>query len=47
MMDLWKAAIQFLNLGQVPVLAMDQLLYVLAKGIQWMWTSLYKEKSLS
>ena len=43
MMDLGKAAIQFLNPGQLPVLAMDQPLYVLAKGIQWIWTSLYKE----
>ena len=34
-----QAAVQFLNPGQVPVLAADQPLYTLAKQIQWTWPS--------
>ena len=36
-MQLIKPAIQHLNPRQVPVLAMDQPLYALAKEIQWSW----------
>ena len=34
-MDVVKAAVQYLNPGQIPVLAMDQPLYALAKEVQW------------
>ena len=30
-------AIQYINLNQVPVIAVDQPLYSLAKQIQWTW----------
>ena len=36
-MIITKTAIQHLNRGQVPVIAMDQPLYALAKQIQWPW----------
>lgn len=36
-MDIVRAAVQYLNPGQVPVLAADQPLYALAKEIQWTW----------
>jgi len=38
-----KKAIQYLNPDQVPVIAMDQPLYALAKQIQWTWPELEKE----
>ena len=38
-----KNVIQYLNPGQVPVIAMDQPLYVLAKQIQWTWPELGEE----
>ena len=34
-MDFVNAVVQYLNLGQVPVLAADQPLYAMAKQIQW------------
>ena len=36
-MEIVRAAVQHLNPGQVPVLALDQPLYALAKQIQWTW----------
>ena len=36
-MGVVKAAVDYLNPGQVPVLAADQLLFALAKQIQWTW----------
>lgn len=36
-MEIVKDAVQHLNPGQVPVLALDQPLYALAKQIQWTW----------
>lgn len=36
-MDIVKAAVQHLNAGQIPILAADQLLYALAKEVQWTW----------
>ena len=38
-----KKAIQYLNPDQVPVIAMDQPLYALAKQIQWTWPELGEE----
>jgi len=35
-----KNVIQYLNPDQVPVIAMDQPLYALAKQIQWAWPEL-------
>ena len=32
-----QAAVQHLNPGQVPILAVDQPLYAIAKLIQWTW----------
>ena len=42
-MDIVKAAIQYLNPGQTPVLAADQPLYALAKKIQWTWPATHGE----
>ena len=36
-MTICQNAVQYLNPGQVPVLACDQPLYALAKTIQWTW----------
>ena len=33
----------FLNLGQVPVITLDQPLFALAKAIQWKWPAEYGE----
>ena len=38
-----KRTIQYLNPDQVPVIAMDQPLYALAKQIQWTWPELGEE----
>ena len=38
-MDVVKKAVEILNPGQVPVIAMNQPLYVLAKQIQWNWNT--------
>lgn len=43
-MDLMKGVTGFLNGKQIPVLAMDQPLYALAKAIQWNWPQEYGEK---
>ena len=37
------AATQFLNPVQTPVITMDQLLYALAKQLQWQFPNLYRE----
>ena len=42
-MDIVKAAVEYLNPGQVPVLAMDQPLYALAKKIQWNFPATHGE----
>ena len=40
-MDVAKATTNFLNPGQVPVVAADQPLFAIAKQVQWKWPSLY------
>ena len=42
-MDVVKAVVNYLNLGQVPVLAADQPLFAFAKQIQWTWPATYGE----
>lgn len=42
-MDVVKQAVEKLNPGQVPVIAMDQPLYTVAKQIQWSWPGTYGE----
>ena len=42
-MDIIKACVNHLNPGQVPVIAMDQPLYTVAKQIQWSWPDKYGE----
>ncbi len=36
-MDITKAAVQYLNPGQVPILTADQPLFAILKEIQWTW----------
>jgi len=36
-------AIQFLNPGQIPVIAFDALLFALAKLVQWKWPDVHGE----
>ncbi|KAH3798968.1 hypothetical protein DPMN_152572 [Dreissena polymorpha] len=40
-MTIIKACVNFLNPGQIPVMACDQPLYALAKNIQWNWPERY------
>lgn len=42
-MDKIKEATNFLNLGQTPVMVVDQSLFALAKQIQWQWPDTYGE----
>ena len=42
-MDILGEATSFLNLGQVPVIIVDQPLFALAKAIQWKWPAEYGE----
>ena len=42
-MGVVKAAVDYLNPGQVPALAADQPLFALAKYIQWTWLAAYGE----
>ena len=42
-MDKVKEVTSFLNPRQTPVMACDQLLFVLAKQIQWEWPEIYGE----
>jgi len=44
--DVITKAVNFLNQGQVPVLAYDQPLYAIAKKIQWNFPAVYGEKKL-
>ena len=41
-MDIVKTSVQYLNLGQIPVLAADQPLLALAKQIQWTWPATWR-----
>eukprot|EP00745_Piridium_sociabile_P003240 TRINITY_DN11945_c0_g1_i1.p1 TRINITY_DN11945_c0_g1~~TRINITY_DN11945_c0_g1_i1.p1 ORF type:complete len:368 (-),score=62.14 TRINITY_DN11945_c0_g1_i1:49-1152(-) len=43
-MDVIKRAVDHLNSGQVPVVALDQPLYAIAKQIQWKWPDSHGEK---
>jgi len=43
-MEMIKKAIQEVNPGQVPVIAVDQPLYAISKLIQWNWPSNYGEE---
>ena len=40
-MDQIREATHFLNPGQTPVMVSDQLLFALAKQIQWQWPESY------
>ena len=40
-MDKVKEVTSYLNSGQMPVMACDQPLFVLAKKIQWEWPEIY------
>ena len=42
-MDIVKTLVQYLNPGQIPVLAADQPLFALAKQIQWTWPATHGE----
>ena len=43
-MDVIRNAVQHLNPGQTPVVTFDQLLFALAKQIQWKWPQEYSEQ---
>ena len=45
--DVITKAVNFLNQGQVPVLACDQPLYAIAKKIQWNFPTVFSEKNLA
>ena len=42
-MDIVKTSVQYLNPGEIPVLAADQPLFALAKQIQWTWPATHGE----
>jgi len=42
-MDVIQQAIEHVNLGQVPVITVDQPLFALCKEIQWTWPEKYGE----
>ena len=42
-MDRIREATHFLSPGQTPVMVSDQLLFALAKQIQWQWPESYGE----
>ncbi len=42
-MDVIRRATEFLNPGQIPVMACDQPLYAVAKIIQWNWPDTHGE----
>ena len=46
-MNMIKAAVEYLNPGQVPVIAVDQPLYSLAKQIQWNLPDTHGEKKIN
>ena len=41
--DIVKTSVQYLNSGQIPLLAADQPLFALAKQIQWTWSTTHGE----
>ena len=43
-MNVIKASVEYINPGQIPVIAFDQPLYALAKKIQWNWKDIYGEQ---
>ena len=43
-MDVIQASTSYLNPGQIPIIAMDQPLYAIAKQIQWKWSDQYGER---
>ena len=43
-MDVERQAIQFLKPGQIPLTTFDQLLFALAKFVQWKWPDTHGEK---
>ena len=43
-MDMVRCAVEHLNAGQTPVITVDQLLFALAKQIQWKWPAQYGEE---
>ena len=43
-MNIVKSSVQFLNPGQIPVVAGDQPLYAIAKRIQWQWSETHGER---
>ena len=44
-MDVLKQAITFLNPDQIPIIAVDQPLFALAKMVQWKWPSSHGEQA--
>lgn len=42
-MNIIRSAVQLVNPGQIPVIAMDQPLFALAKQIQWRWPHTHGE----
>ena len=42
-MDVQKQAIEYLNLGQIPVTTFDQPVFALAKYVQWKWPATHGE----
>ena len=43
-LNIIKACVDHLNYGQIPVVAMDQPLYAVAKQIQWSFPEKYGER---
>ena len=43
-LDIIKTAVDYLNRGQLPVIAFDQPLYALTKLVHWNWKENYGEK---
>ena len=43
-MDVVKPAVDSLNPGQIPVIAMGQPLFAVAKQIHWNWLDIYGDK---
>ena len=44
-MDVLKQAITFLNPDQIPIIAVDQPLFALARMVQWKWPSSHGEQA--
>ena len=42
-MRLIKESVNFLNPGQIPVVALDHPLYAIAKKVQWTWPNEFGE----